>query len=102
MVHDASVSEPSGTECTRLVEFINSSDAGFTTVTGCRDAARKLQWAFDMHDTLRGEQRALTAVVYPALLTEDCGIGTMPKLTMILSIGYPDFNYNKEHISNTS
>ncbi|RSL98005.1 hypothetical protein CDV31_012802 [Fusarium ambrosium] len=71
MVHDAIVSEPSGTECTRLVEFINSSDAGFATVTGCRDAARKLQWAFDMHDTLRGEQRALTAVVYPALITEE-------------------------------
>ncbi|KAI1017604.1 hypothetical protein LB504_003920 [Fusarium proliferatum] len=71
MVHDAGVSEPTGTECTRLVEFIDSSDAGSTTTSSCRDAARKLQWAFDMHATLTGEQRALTAVMYPALLTEE-------------------------------
>ncbi|KAJ3526382.1 hypothetical protein NM208_g7618 [Fusarium decemcellulare] len=71
MVHDAGVSEPTGTECTRLVEFIDSSDAGFTTISSCRDAARKLQWAFDIHATLTGEQRALTAVVYPALLTKE-------------------------------
>ncbi|KLP14425.1 uncharacterized protein LW94_1174 [Fusarium fujikuroi] len=71
MVHDAGISEPTGTECTRLVEFIDSSDAGSTTTSGCRDAARKLQWAFDMHATLTGEQRALTAVMYPALLTEE-------------------------------
>ncbi|KAI1054709.1 hypothetical protein LB505_013390 [Fusarium chuoi] len=71
MVHDAGVSEPTGTECTRLLEFINSSDAGPTTTSSCRDAARKLQWAFDTHATLTGEQRALTAVVYPALLTEE-------------------------------
>lgn len=70
MVHDAGVSEPTGIECTRLVEFIDSSDAGSTTTSSCRDAARKLQWAFDMHATMTGEQRALTAVVYPALLTD--------------------------------
>ncbi|KAL2669984.1 hypothetical protein Neosp_014863 [[Neocosmospora] mangrovei] len=71
MVYDAGVSKPTGTECARLVEFIDSSDAGFTTISSCRDAARKLQWAFDIHGTLTGEQRALTAVVYPALLTEE-------------------------------
>ncbi|KAF5641921.1 sterol uptake control 2 [Fusarium sp. NRRL 25303] len=71
MVHDAGVSEPTGTECTRLVEFIDSSDAGSTTTSSCRDAARKFQWAFDNHAALTGDQRALTAVVYPALLSEE-------------------------------
>ncbi|EEU46676.1 uncharacterized protein NECHADRAFT_77293 [Fusarium vanettenii 77-13-4] len=51
MGYDAGVSEPTRTECTRLVEFIDSG--------------------FDIHATLTGEQRALTAVVYPALLTEE-------------------------------
>lgn len=36
MIHHAGVSEPTSTEYTRLFEFIDMSDAGFTTIASQR------------------------------------------------------------------
>ncbi|CAM1509076.1 Fc.00g028150.m01.CDS01 [Cosmosporella sp. VM-42] len=70
-VRDAEPENIGGTECAELQKFIESSDLGPTSVSGCKQAVQSLQWAFNLHAALPDPDNTRAGTAFPVLLTTE-------------------------------
>ncbi|KAM0210623.1 hypothetical protein ACHAQD_006805 [Fusarium lateritium] len=60
-----------GSECTQLIEFIQTSDLSGAAVEACSSAATTLQWAFNVYRNLPEKNRIQAASAFPVVLAQD-------------------------------
>ncbi|KAH6970047.1 hypothetical protein HG530_012009 [Fusarium avenaceum] len=60
-----------GSECDKLIEFIQNSDLSGAAVEACSDAASTLQWAFNVYRNLPPRTNIQAASAFPVVLHQE-------------------------------